>query len=275
MAPEDVTHFLNNEGGTEQQTAETTNTEPAATPEAPEMPQTYRIGEREYAPGELETKLRIAEDYEKNFAQLRKEQREAWQAQQRAQQIEAEWQQHLAQQEQARHAQHPQQAPADDDPIAMLRALNNEVRSIREQQEQERQYFKQQLEQQWLAEQADKVDQAYQGLNSWVDAEVERTGRKLPKFSIDELEQEIVESGMAQNKRLSWQSAMRKAYQNLAWDAAMQAAEQAPIERLQNRKATVTVPGGRGSAAPAPAPADNGIGSMSVADMREFFPERR
>lgn len=275
MAPEDVSHLLNtDEGGTEQQAPESTNTEQAA-PEAPEMPQTYRIGEREYAPGELETKLRIAEDYEKNFAQLRKEQREAWQAQQRASQIEAEWQQYLAQQQQAQ--QRPQQqAPADDDPIAMLRALNNEVRSIREQQEQERQYFKQQLENQWLAEQAEKVDQAYRGLNSWVETEAERTGRRLPKFSIEELEQEIVESGMAQNKRLSWENAMRKAYQNLAWDQAMQAAEQAPIERLQNRKATVTVPGGRGGSAPAPqaAPSDNGLGNMTVADMREFFPGR-
>jgi hypothetical protein len=273
MAPEDVSHLLNTpEDGIEQQAAETTNTDPAA-PETPEVPQYIRLGEREYSPDDLSTKIRIADDYEKNFADLRKRERAAWEREQRAAQIEEQWQRHQAEQAQPRQ---PQTSPADDDPIAMLRALNNEVRSIRAQQEEERQFFKQQLQEQWLAEQAEKVDGAYRGLNSWVDTEAQRTGRKLPKFSIEELEQEIVESGMAQNKRLSWENAMRKAYQNLAWDSAMNAAEQAPIDRLRQPKATVTVPSGRGGGAPAPAPpADNGIGNMTLGDVREFFPNSR
>lgn len=274
MAPEDITHLLNTEGDQQAAPEEPTNTEAPAEPEPPQEPQYIRIGERDYSPDDLGTKIRIAEDYEKEFASLRKQQRALWEREQRAAEIERAWEQHQAQ---SRQVAAPQAAPSTDDPLAILMAMNQRLESLARSSEEERKFYKDQLQQQWLENQQAQTMDAYKGLNSWVDSESQRTGRKLPKFTFEELEQEAVDSGLAQNKRLPWSDVLARAYKNLAWERALEAAEQVPVQRLSNPRASVTVPAARGgsvAATPPPNPTD-AIGNMSIADMREFFPERR
>lgn len=225
----------------------------------------------------LLTKLRVADDYEKNFNDLRKRERAAWEREQRASEIERQWGEF--QKTQTVSPQPQAGIPSSEDPMEYLRftakALQEQqtqIRAMQMAQEEERQFFKQQLEEQWRTEQEQKADSAFHGLNSWIESESEKRKVRLPQFSMDQLVDEIVESGMAQNRRLSYDEAMKRAYRNLSWDQTMAMSGQAAVDQIRSPKATVVTR----SAPPLQAPPQSqGIPGLKLGDIVDFIPEKR
>jgi hypothetical protein len=168
--------------------------------------------------------------------------------------------------------QRPAQQPAEDDPIAILRSLREEFGSVKQAWETERAQLKAALEEQYKIDQGAQIQAAY---NQMVE-KIKADPRGLPVIPYEEIEREAIESGLAQNKRLSWNQVLERSYRNLAWDYVPRAVEKQTLENLRKPKATVTVPGGR-SAPPAPKPPSptDALAGMSLRDSIDLMPEKR
>ena len=99
----------------------------------------------------------------------------------------------------------------------------------------------------------------------------------LPVPDWDTIEQEMLESGLAQNKRLPWDKAFERAYKNVYFEDASRMAERRATDRLRDPKATITVSGGSGGSAKPAAPpnAADMLGSTTWGQIIEGIPESR
>lgn len=163
-----------------------------------------------------------------------------------------------------------QQPVADDDPIAILRNLQQRFDTVQQAWESEREQYKAALAEQFQADQAAQVQAAYDQLVEKVKSDP----RKLPVIPFEDLEREAVESGLASNRRLSWGQVLERSYRNLAWDYVPRAVEKSTLDKLRDPKASITVPGGR-SAPPAPPPSANPLEGMKWGDVIDSIPRAR
>jgi len=95
------------------------------------------------------------------------------------------------------------------------------------------------------------------------------------QIELEDFAQEVMLSG-GSNPHMPLDQAAERAWAFLTRDEQIQQARSETIDRLQQRRAVVTVPGRTAAAPPPPAPsAADQLGGMTVEQMREFFPERR
>ncbi len=196
----------------------------------------------------------------------------------------AEYQQRMGggQAPQPRYTPDPQpyrapQPQGDDDPIALLRAVQEETRELRRQQSEWMEAARQDAEaRQTMQEQAYVREQGQQ-----LTAQMERylhdknQGRREP-INLDDFAEEVALSG-GMNPHVPLEQAMERALLWMTRDEQFQAARNETLEKLQNKRAVVTIPGARGgTSVPAPVqPSDNGLGNLTLGDAREFFPNTR
>ena len=163
----------------------------------------------------------------------------------------------------------PQQ-PTEEDPMALLRAIREEVASTKQAWQEEREAMKAALEEQYMTDQAAQAHHAYEQLVEQIKSDK----RKLPVIPEEALVEEAINSGLAANKRLPWNEVLQRSYRNLAWEFLPQAVEKSTLEKLRDPRATVTVPGGR-SAPPPPASPQSDIDKVPFREFIKNLPEGR
>jgi hypothetical protein len=130
--------------------------------------------------------------------------------------------------------------------------------------------FEQQQAQVYKQQQAQEINSQLQRFLS-----EKNKGRKEP-IDVEDFAAEVTLMG-GSNPYMPLDQAAERAWLWMTRDEREQQARSETLDRLQNRRAVVTVPGrGASVAAPPPAPtAADQLGGMTVEQMREFFPERR
>ena len=223
--------------------------------------------------------LQSGKDYGQHVNELRQRERELAQ-------IEADLSRRYQEMEQSRStrlqgapAQTPQTQnglPAGDDPMEYLRYLAQRVGKLDEIEQkmvEREQFWQRNFEQRQQAEEAEKIETAYGRLKEWV-------GREFPKIPVPawaEVEQELIDSGLAYNKRLAWDEAMQRAFKNLAWDRMQQVSQQSALERVRHPQAQIVVPGSSGgtpTTAQKPSSLDQ-LGDMKFGEITDLLPRAR
>ena len=222
--------------------------------------------------------LQSGKDYGQHIQELRQRERELTQ-------IEAELSARYQEMEKQRSARmqgaptQPMQQnglPGGDDPMEYLRFLAQRVGKLDEIEQkivEREQFWQQNFEKRQQAEEAEKIESAYTRLKDWVS-------REYPKISVpawQELESELVQSGLAQNRRVSWDEAMQRAFKNLAWDRMQQVSQQSALERVRHPQAQIVVPGNQASSQPAPKTGSSldQLGDMKFGEITDFIPRAR
>ena len=294
MAQEDVTHLLPGEGNEEAQQ----QPQPEPTPE-PEPVETVtwkvRGEERQIPVDRLDSLaeamgttretalmyLQTGKDAGGVYRELRERERELAQR-------EAEIAQRAAQFQQPSQPQRPaygqpthqqvQQNGLPDDPLDLLRWQAEQIRILQERMEQgfrateeQQKLFAETVEAERRRVDSEQIDSAFKRLVE----QKKQAGLPVPDWDV--LEQELLDSGLAQNKRLPWDKAFERAYRNVYFDDVQRTAERKATDRLRDPKATITVTGGSGGAAkPAAAPnAADQLGGLTWGQGLDFIPESR
>lgn len=174
--------------------------------------------------------------------------------------------------------QQPQQNGLPEDPLDLLRfmaarqqqleeRINNGFRATEEQQK----VFAQAYKEEQNRVQGEQIQSAFKHL---VESK-KSAGLPVPDYEV--IEREMLESGLAHNRNLSWDQAFDRAYKNVYFDDYGRMAERRAMEKLRDPKAQVTVPGPNSSAPPAPpkATAESMLGGMSWGDGLQFIPESK
>lgn len=164
---------------------------------------------------------------------------------QRQQQIEQEWQKRLAQ------AQGGLSKPDPDDPVELLklsvseqRKLAEKIAAIEQRQEEERQHFAAMIEEQRQVEDSQRISAAYEGAKK----EFTEKYKKIELPSEAEIEDYLLETGLANNRRVPWERAFRIALRDLTYDQIPQLSSADTLDRLRNPQAKIVTPGSSGPA---------------------------
>lgn len=165
------------------------------------------------------------------------------------------------------------QPPADDDPIALVRDMHNQMAQLREQQAQLLQFTQQQVEQTLVARQREEQKLVREAQHSYTDFAKELRDRGVPEHRIPEMDYLLEEAegmGMFQSD-LPIAEIYRRTHRMLYADQLAEQQAQRAVQGMRNPKATVTVPGPRPAAPPAPQPNDI-LSTMSTRDAISLLP---
>lgn len=172
--------------------------------------------------------------------------------------------------------QQPQPQPGDEDPIAMLRELRQGLNMTQRQ-------FSEFIEaQQQMAAANERAREEAMALQhgQQIQSQLERylheknNGRREP-IDLNEFAEEVYLSGGG-NRHVPIEHAMERAWLWMTRDEQFQAARNETLEKLQNKRAVVTIPGARGSGAPAPSSraSDSPLGDTNVLSILDSIPQR-
>lgn len=293
MIPEDVTHFLPGEGGEEVQ-----QQEPAPV-ETPVETVTFKVrGEERQIPASIldslaeslgtsrdaaQMWLQTGKDAGSHYNELRQRERELaqreYELQQRASQPPPQPQYpQYGQPTHQQFQQHPQQNGLPEDPIDLLRWQAQRLQALEERintgfraTEEQQKHFAIAYQEEQNRVQGEQIQSAFKHL---VES---KKSAGLPVPDYETIEREMLESGLAQNRNLTWDQAFDRAYKNVYFDDYGRMAERRAMEKLRDPKAQVTVPGPNSSAPPAPPKqtAETLLGGMTMGQGLDFIPESR
>lgn len=282
--PEDVTHLLPGESG-EQQPQPEQPAEQMAEPAEEYVPFKYRGEDRQIAASTLDKLadevgvnrdvallwLQGGKDFGQHMAEVKQRERELARREAELVSYEERMQTQLRQQPQPQ----PQQAvPAEDDPIALIRAIYSAQQMMAKEIQQEREQFKTVLQQERMEQEQRVFKEAY---SQWADSKKSSGFKNVP--TQEELIQEAYDMGMGYARHLTPNQVYEKAFRSLRFEDAGAAAQQQTLEKLRNPKAQVVVPSGGGAAQqkqPAAQPGTlESLGEMKWGEMIQNLPERR
>ena len=165
-----------------------------------------------------------------------------------------------------------------DDPVELLRWQANFMRQFHEDINKRfagfdewRQSFQQERLQEQQRRESAAIESSFQRLLD----EKKKSNLPAPEWEI--IERELMETGMAANRNITWEKAMERAYRNVYFDDYGRIAERRAMEKLRDPKATVTIAGG-GSAAPRPPQtptAEQQLSGLTVGEASQFLPDAR
>ena len=287
MTPDDVTHLLPGEGNEE------VPQEPAPV-EMPVETVTFKVrGEERQIPADrldsLAESIGVSRDAALMWLQTGKDAGSHYnELRQRERELatrEAEYQHRASQpppQPQAPQYGQPyqtqQQNGFPDDPIDLLRWQAQQIQQLTERMnqgfkatEEQQKMFNQAFQEQRQKDQTEQITSSFKHL---VDSK-KQAGLPAPDY--ETIEREMIESGLAQNKNLTWEQAFERAYKNVYFDDYGRMAERRAMEKLRDPRAQVTVPGPNASAPAAPPKqtAENILGNMTWGEGIQGIPETR
>lgn len=169
------------------------------------------------------------------------------------------------------------QPPAQDDPIAVLNDMHQQMAEMRQQQQQLLQYTQAQIEQQSYAarrEQAKLENEAKSAYNAF-SKELQSKG--LPEHKIPDMEyllEEAESMGMFQSD-LSVGEMYKRVHRMLYADQLAEAQAQRAVSDMRKPTARVTVPGPRPATPAAPPNPSDALSGMTARDALDFLPPHR
>ena len=144
-------------------------------------------------------------------------------------------------------------------------------RTLAEQRQIEQERFKAAFEDQ----QAQLANEAYSQTSSWWQSKYPG----LPTPSHEDIVGEMIASGMAENRRLSYAEGYRRAARNLMADEIDDYMRRRTLQNARDPKATLTLPaGGSASAPPQAKPKsdiDVALDNMTMGEIASLVPDKR
>lgn len=283
MATEDVSHLLPGEGQEEpQETAEQQPQAEQQVEQAPEELVPFKWGNRQHEvpkslleqlsqyveddPEEIRNSWQRGKDYSRAIYEARREA-----AALRAQLAERQGYNPTPQPQAQQQPGKPQFDP--DDPISQVRFL---AQSVPQQMQEMREQFNSWIQAQQQAQQAQAMERESQLLKQTYDTWSERKRaqgfKNVP--SIEEMDQLAASLGLGSTD-ISYDKAFEVTWLHYYGDQVAQHQQKAAVDKLRDPKARIVVPGATGQAPkPKAESAESQLSGMTVAQMREFYPER-